>query len=172
MWKMVWTEQMSVAIKELDDDHKQAMAIINELEDALTHGDRDASIRQAHRLLLTMGEHFGREERLLAEHGYHRLEEHLRNHREAGKRLAAFGAVLSDRPVTELLPELQNLKVMFIERLILDDLDYKWFFLDRGLRPKVGPVGAGGVPQIGGSGLPGIHLSKGDGHARPSHSCD
>ena len=104
-----WTQQMSVGLNRLDDDHKSLIAIINRLADSLDGDQANGVVQQALTALLRYTEyHFGREEAVLRAVGY----DHLSHHREEHKRF---------------IQELQELRADFVQ---LDDNTQKQRLLD------------------------------------------
>ena len=79
---MVWNSKMSVGLKELDDDHKTLIRIINQLGADYQDAERRAAIRQSLAALRRYAEyHFAREESVMMACGYPELEEHQGEHR-------------------------------------------------------------------------------------------
>jgi hemerythrin-like metal-binding protein len=83
-----WTENLSVGVKEFDEDHKRLIKMLNELhhaaKDAEATGkvDKDEIEIALHRLENYAIGHCSREEALLAKTGYPGLEEHKKAHRQ------------------------------------------------------------------------------------------
>jgi len=68
---MVWNDQLSVSIEAIDTDHKQLVAILNELYDAIHAGHgREAVTEIIERLVDYTRYHFAREEELFSSTGY------------------------------------------------------------------------------------------------------
>lgn len=88
---MIWTEEMSVGVAALDEDHKKIIAMINELHDAMQAGrGKNVLAGILDRLTAYALEHFGREEGLLAETGYPSLDVHHRVHEKLKADVAEF----------------------------------------------------------------------------------
>jgi hemerythrin len=80
---MQWTTKMSVGVPELDDDHKQLIAIINRLAEQSSGPPRQAIVRQCLFALRRYAEaHFGREEKVMAACNYPELGRHKDEHRQ------------------------------------------------------------------------------------------
>ena len=96
---LVWTENLSVKIKELDDDHKKLIKVINELHYAILDGGTSGVVEAVeieialHRLENYARVHFVREERILAEADHADLE----GQREAHCRMLSTVAEMSER---------------------------------------------------------------------------
>jgi hemerythrin len=76
---MEWTESLSVGVPELDNDHKQLVAIINRIAEAEEKGGpADWVFSELERYTR---EHFRHEEGRLAEAGYEELAAHKKQHK-------------------------------------------------------------------------------------------
>jgi hemerythrin len=80
-WKLEWNEGMSVGIPEIDDDHKQFILLINELNRSIAERMRPTEILKRLQFIVEDTErHFEREERFLQERHYPDAEGHTRTH--------------------------------------------------------------------------------------------
>lgn len=81
---IMWDESYSVEVKEIDDQHKKWISIINELHESLMKGQGFEEITE--KSLKAMEEygafHFDFEEKYMAEIGFHDLANHKRLHDE------------------------------------------------------------------------------------------
>lgn len=89
-----WTDDLSIGIPELDEEHKQWLEILNELHDAMSDNS-DAEIIQdiIKRMLEYAVMHLTHEEMHMLEHKYHLYE----SHREKHNRLIHKVELLLDR---------------------------------------------------------------------------
>ena len=101
---ITWSDEYSVGVSELDNQHKKIIALINEL-----HASRDISSRSEKlhnilgRIIIYAQNHLDYEENLLRENGYPDLENHLRKHQDYKQKVSDFAVdILEDR---EDLPE-------------------------------------------------------------------
>jgi hemerythrin-like metal-binding protein len=68
---MEWTEEMSVGVQVIDDDHKKLIDMLNDLNDGVITGKNNRSLEGVIEGLLRYTKyHFDREERFFAETGY------------------------------------------------------------------------------------------------------
>ena len=88
---MQWTEELSVGVESLDDDHRQLFAMVNGLFDAI-EGGTGAGLMSAlfDALLAYTRDHFAREEALMAERHYPELAAHRVEHAELAERVHAL----------------------------------------------------------------------------------
>jgi hemerythrin-like metal-binding protein len=81
MTPMIWTGEMSVGVKELDDDHKQLIDLLNEALETLSSGQsREVLAEVLGRLVEKTKAHFAHEERLFDRTGFAGAEAHHREH--------------------------------------------------------------------------------------------
>lgn len=135
MKKIVWTPEYSVGVERLDRQHQKIISVINKLIAKprlfMTSGTIADVLTE---LNSYVSEHFLLEEQLLEEHGYPRLVEHSRRHTEYGDRIADFclKTVEKNRNVPEEL--LGYLGEWWIGHILHEDMKYKRFFEEKGVR--------------------------------------
>ncbi len=80
---IVWNEEMSVGVKDLDDQHQKLVDILNELHESISAGQSTEVMGKIiERLIEYTKVHLGFEERLLFQTGYPEISEHGRQHDE------------------------------------------------------------------------------------------
>lgn len=78
---MTWTEKMSVGVKQLDDDHKKLVGMVNQLYDGISTGKGKEALGPVLDGLVDYTKlHFGHEESLFAKTGYAVAAAHKREH--------------------------------------------------------------------------------------------
>ncbi|MGD0548889.1 MAG: bacteriohemerythrin [Terracidiphilus sp.] len=78
---IVWTDQMCVGVKLLDNDHKKLVLLINELHDGIVNNrDKQALDSVFESLVKFTRVHFAHEEQLLFETGYPAATAHKQEH--------------------------------------------------------------------------------------------
>ena len=76
-----WTQDMSVGVESLDNDHKLLLSLVNQLDDAIRAGIGEDTVSSVLDALLDYAEyHFSREEALLDACGYPDDEAHKHTH--------------------------------------------------------------------------------------------
>lgn len=89
MERLEWQESYSVGIQEIDDQHKELIKIINDLQEALELDKDSESIAKILEAVVDYTHHhFAYEEKLLEKHGYPDLEEHKKLHVEYRNKMA------------------------------------------------------------------------------------
>lgn len=77
----VWSDKYSVNIKEIDEQHKKLVDMLNELHDAMKSGKGKEIVgKTLTELIKYAGTHFANEERLMTAHGYPEYNAHKAEH--------------------------------------------------------------------------------------------
>jgi hemerythrin len=77
-----WNDNLSVKVKEIDNQHKKLIGMINELDDAMRTGKGKAILGKIITEMISYtAHHFSTEEKYFAQYGYPNAEEHLKEHR-------------------------------------------------------------------------------------------
>ena len=85
---MTWTEEMSVGVKVLDNDHKELIRLLNELNDGIEAGRTRATLESVLEGLLRYTKvHFAREERFFAQTGFPGAAAHKAEHDHLTRRV-------------------------------------------------------------------------------------
>jgi hemerythrin-like metal-binding protein len=130
-----WTERYSVKIAVLDQQHQRLFATINELQEALAHGNGAAVVEGVlQRLVNYVVSHFASEEALLAEYKYPATASHRAEHNKFSHSVAKFLADhRSGRPgvPVSLILFLQD---WLKEHILINDKAYVDFLNARGVR--------------------------------------
>ena len=78
---MQWTEDLSVGIKEIDEQHKELIKRISDLVDSVRHKACKYKIGDVIKFLEDyIVDHFGREEKLMEKYGYAGRDAHRAQH--------------------------------------------------------------------------------------------
>jgi len=128
---VVWGSHMSVGVGQLDADHEQIIAVLNELVAAIDR--HDAAIDALFKQLMGVVEgHFAREERVLASCRFDGLEYHAREHGKIRDRLLEIQAHqlhATDQAIrTEVREFLTN---WLYGHVLVDDFAYRESLHDR-----------------------------------------
>ncbi len=83
---MTWSNEMSVGVAVIDEDHKKLVAMVNELHDGMLAGHaKDALGHVLDRLIKYTQFHFAREEEMFAKTGYADSSAHKKEHADLVK---------------------------------------------------------------------------------------
>ena len=78
---LVWNDALSVGVKELDNDHKKLVELVNRMHDALSEGHARETVGPLlDDLIRYTKSHFEHEERLFARTGYPETPAHKAEH--------------------------------------------------------------------------------------------
>ncbi len=84
-----WSDELSVNISIIDQQHKKLVEIINEFHDAMvSQQSKEPMGKLFNSLIEYTATHFTTEEDLFKEHSYPHTDEHKREHRELAARVA------------------------------------------------------------------------------------
>lgn len=109
MLPMIWTADLSVNVKVLDDDHKKVFAMINELEETIMAGHSKEVLEAVlGRLMEYSMIHLAREEEFFAQTGYTEALEHKKEHDRMIKRVQDVQGRFKDGSVAMLSLELRS----------------------------------------------------------------
>jgi hemerythrin len=128
-WEIAWRDSLSVGIPEMDDEHRQFISRINELNQAIIECEDKTAVRhRMYRMLTQATEHFAHEEQLLEKFNYPQLAAHSAKHAELK---VNFALVMREFEETDIsfvwaLKGL-HLKQMLVEHLLTDDMQYRDF---------------------------------------------
>jgi hemerythrin-like metal-binding protein len=86
-----WNDSLLVGIKNIDEQHRQLVDLINELHDAVTQADQHCPAPElVARLKAYAAEHFHIEEGYMQAFAYPEFEEHLREHESFNAAMQIF----------------------------------------------------------------------------------
>jgi hemerythrin len=81
-----WADKMSVGVKQLDDDHKKLVELLNDLHDGIEAGHGTERLgRVLDGLVRYSASHFAREEEFFAQTKFPGAAEHIQEHRALTK---------------------------------------------------------------------------------------
>ena len=132
-WEIAWSEFLSVGVQEMDEEHRQFIARVNELNKAIIESEDKATVeRMMDLMLMEAAHHFWHEEKLLAKWNYPETDAHIAAHAELK---AQFERVMkqfaeSDISFVWALKGL-HVKQLLVEHLLKEDMKYRDFLRAR-----------------------------------------
>lgn len=88
MGLMEWNASYSVNVKEIDEQHKKLISLLNKLYEAMREGKGKAILKDVlSELLAYTDNHFKYEEELFEKHGYTNKAPHLKEHENLKKKV-------------------------------------------------------------------------------------
>lgn len=120
-----WDETLSVGVQSIDAQHTALIEILNELHDAMLHGDAHSKTGPLLRKLLSYTkEHFGIEEAMMEAAGYPQLDEHRAHHRKLTAKVEDFIVRFEQGETTLNLHLLNFLRDWLTSHILREDKAY------------------------------------------------
>jgi len=133
--RLIWAEEYSVGVEELDNQHKRMFTVINELLDAI---DTNTTAEHLGNIIDSLIKykifHFSTEERYFKEYNYDGAGEHMAKHKEFNDKLTVMKEKFPEYN-TEFALELADfLEGWLIDHLMIIDKKYTDCFHAHGLK--------------------------------------
>jgi hemerythrin len=124
-----WTDQLSVSVPKIDEEHKKLVAIINSLHDAMKSGNGKAALAmildECTAYVLT---HFANEEKLMVQYKYPEYREHKAMHDEFVKKVTELRK-LHDQQLLQSGQLLKTLQDWLVNHITTVDKRYSPVFM-------------------------------------------
>lgn len=132
-----WDNKYSVNIKQVDDEHKHLIDIINDLFDACTRGKEAAEEKFRLSIKDVVGyvkTHFSNEEDLMIKHNYPDYQNHKKQHELFVMKLLEEVARFEEGK--QFVPNhfVRFLKEWLLEHIAVTDKAYQKFFEEKGVK--------------------------------------
>jgi hemerythrin-like metal-binding protein len=133
-WEITWSNLLSVGDSEMDDEHRQFIARVNELNRSIVEIEDKATVAHAVDLMLIeAARHFKHEEELLARWNYPDTAAHAARHAAL---TAQFDRAVKEFAETDIsfvwaLKGL-HIKQLLVEHLLNEDMKYRDFLRAQG----------------------------------------
>jgi hemerythrin len=130
-----WSNQFSVNIKEIDDQHKKLFETLNELESAMLNNQGNSTVGKVLDFMLEYAHtHFDLEEKLMEQNGYPDLAQHMAEHSSFVKKVGEFKSK-HDRKTSLLGLDVMNfLFEWLITHISKTDIKYAPFLNGKGIK--------------------------------------
>lgn len=134
MEKIIWDEGFSVGVRELDEQHKRIVTIVNTLIDMNdTKVDSEIISDTLTKMNQYASDHFKTEEQYMLDYGYPEYLSQKKQHQEFKKKTVDFcvGTMVHNVAVpTEMFT---YLKSWWTNHILQEDMKYKEFFRAKGV---------------------------------------
>ncbi|HCY84645.1 MAG TPA: hemerythrin [Desulfobacteraceae bacterium] len=131
---MPWGDKFKIGLTSVDDQHKELVAMVNELHRAMK---MKAGAKEAGGILDRLTEytvyHFGYEEDLFDTHGYPEADAHKRIHKDLVDKVLAFKEDFHSGKAALSMDLMDFLMTWLKEHILKTDSDYAPFFKEKGL---------------------------------------
>lgn len=132
---LTWQDKYSVGIRQIDDQHKQLITMINELNDAMLAGKgKEVLMTVLNKLANYCVSHFAVEEKLFDTHAYPETADHKDKHRKMTDKVTALiGEVQSGKSTVSI--EVMNFLKNWLDKHIMEtDKKYGPYLNSKGVK--------------------------------------
>lgn len=135
MEKILWDESFSVGVRDLDEQHKQIIIMVNTLIDMNdTKVDSEIISDTLTKMTRYATDHFNKEEHYMLEYGYPEYSLQKKQHQEFKRKTVDFCMETMIHNTTVPIAIFTYLKSWWTNHILKDDMKYKKFFNERGLK--------------------------------------
>ncbi len=126
VWSITWSDDLSMHNPDIDDEHKQFIELVNQLNyTILDRESKETILDIMHKILAHSELHFASEERLFSEKNFPLAEEHTQTHTQL---IATFKRILAEiekSPFSKEWIQLGlNIKNALVDHVLLEDVKY------------------------------------------------
>ena len=137
MSQIQWDEKLSVGIREIDDQHKELIKMINRLDEAVADGSWTKKVVTLSDVLLEMvaylDYHFSTEEKYMIEYDYPDYDDHRDAHLTFVRDVTDFTEAFRNGKKGLSVEILDYLKEWYLSHITSVDAKYGSYLRDRGL---------------------------------------
>ena len=135
MQSIIWTDELSVGIDSIDEQHKILINMINSLHEAFKSGNVQKNLESRFDYLYVyINKHFTYEEALLEQYGYTESHKHKEEHSRLINKLNVVHKKMKEGHIMAALELADFLKEMFTEHLLEQDMAYSDFLISKGAK--------------------------------------
>lgn len=129
-----WSDRFSVKIRELDDQHKRLISMINTLHDALrANKGREAQRQTVHEMIDYAEHHFSTEEFYMQKFNYAGYLVHKIEHKRFTEKAAELKERIDGAGFVLTIEVLEFLKSWLQDHILVTDMKYSGTFRNNGL---------------------------------------
>ena len=129
-----WSDTLAVNIKEIDDQHKSLVGLVNRLHDSMKSGAGNSVIRPVLSDLVNYTSfHFATEEKYMKQYAYPEYLRHKLEHDELTKKTKALNDSCTDGKLTITIEVMNFLKDWLCNHILVSDKKYSPFLRAKGL---------------------------------------
>ena len=129
-----WSDQLSVEIRQIDDQHKKLIAIVNTLFDAMSQGKAKEVMGKVFTELVQYTKtHFQTEERLMQQYAYPDFAAHKKEHDDLTKTAMDLQEKFNKGALTLSIETSKFLKDWLTKHILGSDKKYSPFLKSKGV---------------------------------------
>jgi len=130
-----WTESLSVGIVSIDEQHKQLVAIINDLDESMRNNEADSKMAEIFKRLINYTkEHFAYEENLFDSYGYQGSPAHKAQHEALIDTINSLQQKLNHGDARISVEMMAFLKRWLTDHILKTDMEYAEFLVEKGAK--------------------------------------
>jgi len=134
MTLITWTDEFSVGVIEIDNQHKGLVKLINRLFDAMTYGQANKILKEIIQELVRYTQiHFATEEKYFAKFDYPDSEVHIQEHQKFIETVAKFKEGFEAGNIVLSVDILKFLKNWLTNHILASDKKFRQCFNENGL---------------------------------------
>jgi len=123
--KIIWTEEFSVKVKKMDDDHKKLLSFYSKMaEHVENNGNSEAFVDVLSEMTEYAVTHFNKEENYMESISYPKIEEHKEFHRQYLLSTVSFNLNYLGSDNSKPIEVLQFLRNWWENHILNIDMDY------------------------------------------------
>ncbi len=131
---ILWNSDLSVGIRQFDEEHRHLIDLINKLNQALMIGSAPKTMEEILSGLVDYTViHFKHEEDLMTQYGYPRYDQHRNEHISLTSQVIDFQTRLKEGRASFSLELMHFLSEWLIKHIQMSDKHYKEFFSGKGV---------------------------------------
>lgn len=132
-----WADEYNVGVSDIDEQHMELVALINQLHDAIRSRKASRQVRSTlDELVEYTRTHFAIEERLMRESNYPDYESHRSYHEALIDQIRALQAKLDGGEASITFELLHFLRNWLIRHIFEVDKQFGAYFIENGTRPE------------------------------------
>lgn len=131
---LTWTDDFSVRVKSMDDQHRRLVELINQLHDAMKVGKGSQVIGQILEAVIRYTQtHFTAEESLMSANGYPEFHRHKLQHQALIRQVSDIQKQLQSGKLTITIDVLEFLKTWLVDHIAGSDRAYGEYLSAKGV---------------------------------------
>ena len=132
-WEIAWRDTLSVGVPEIDKEHQQFIARVNDVNRAIVEAQDKVTVERLMDLMLMEAtRHFRHEQQLLDKWKYPKAKDHAKKHEQL---ISQFNRTIKEFREDEIsfVWALKGLRIkqLLVEHLLQEDMKYRDFLLTR-----------------------------------------
>ncbi len=128
-WEIAWSNQFSVGIPDMDEEHKQFIARVNEVNKAIVEAEDKTTVeRLMNTMIIEATRHFCHEQQLLDQWKFPKAQAHAESHAKLSARFARVMKEIQEADLSYVWAvKALQVKQLLVEHLMHEDMEYRDF---------------------------------------------